>query len=165
MTRLVVENPVDQSSTRLRLKTSLSTLQTFVGLTAGILSIAGALLTVPKLLAPAPGKGEVVAVVQEAKTRKAVSDATVEILTLRDAIVTTLNPNYFGKARYTLDEGQYRVRVSRPGFAAEVRQVQVVAGQTAEIRVQLRGGASSTVRRVERVVEEGVGAVRRAFSQ
>ena len=80
----------------------LSALQTFVGLAAGIMSIAGALLTVPKLFAPAPGKGEVVAVVQAAKTQKAVADATVEILTPRDAIVTTLSPNYFGKARYTL---------------------------------------------------------------
>ena len=161
-----MENSVEQSSARrLRLKTSLSALQTFVGLAAGIMSIAGALVTVPKFFAPAPGKGEVVAVVQAAKTQKAVSDATVEILTPGDAIVTTLSPNYFGKARYTLEEGRYRVRVSHPGFPAEVRQVQVVAGQTAEVRVQLRAAASSAARRVERVVEEGVGAVRRAFSQ
>lgn len=160
-----MENPVEQNSTRLRLKTSLSALQTVVGLTAGLMSIAGALVAVPKFFEAPSGKGEVVAVIQEAKTQKAMTDATVEILTLRDAIVTTVKPNYFGKARYTLEEGRYRVRVSHPGFTPQVRQVQVVAGQTAEVRVQLRGGASSAIRGAERVIEEGVGAVRRVFGQ
>src|SRR2546426_9197358 len=93
------------------LNISFSRVQTFIGLAAGILSIAGALTAVFK---PAPGKGELVAIVQDAKTGKTVTDATIEILTPRDAIVTTLKPNWSGQARYALDEGHYRVRVSQP---------------------------------------------------
>lgn len=147
------------------LRVSLSGLQTFVGLTAGILSIGATVFAIPGLLAPAPGKGDLVAIVQEAKTEKAVSDATVEILTTQNAIITTLKPNYFGKARYSLEQGQYRVRVSHARFAAEVRQVQVVAGQTGEIRVHLRAGASSVLRQAEGALDEGVNAVRRLFGK
>lgn len=146
-----------------RLNVSLSGLQTAIGLTAGIVSIAGALFAIPGFFTPAPGKGEVVAIVQDAKTEKAVSDATIEILTPQNAVVTTLTPNWSGKARYTLDEGHYRVRVSHPRFAAEIRQVQVVSRQTAEVRVQLRAGASSALRHAERVIDEGVSAMRRLF--
>jgi hypothetical protein len=147
------------------LKGPLSTVQTVVGLITGILSIGGALLAIPGFFAPPPNKGEVVAIVQEAKTEKAVTDATIEILTPQNAVVTMLTPNYFGKARYWVDEGQYRVRVSHPRFAAEIRQVRVVPGQTAEIRVQLRAGASSTLRQAERVIDEGVDTIRRLFGR
>lgn len=147
------------------LKGPLSTVQTVVGLITGIVSIGGALLGIPGFFAAAPNKGEVVAIVQEAKTEKAVTDATIEILTSQNAVVTMLTSNYFGKARYWVNEGQYRVRVSHPRFAAEIRQVQVVPGQTAEIRVQLRAGASSTVRQAERVVDEGVDTIRRLFGR
>jgi len=79
-----------------RLNISFSRVQTFVGLAAGILSITGALVAFIK---PAPDKSELVAIVQDAKTEKAVSDATIEILTPRDAVITTLKPNSSGKAR------------------------------------------------------------------
>ena len=81
------------------------------------------------------------AIVQETKTEKAVPDATIEILTPQGAIVTTLTPDSFGKARCTLDEGHFRVRVSHPRFGDEVREVQVVSRQSTEVRVQLRGRA------------------------
>src|SRR5438093_10059023 len=61
-----------------QLKISLSRLQTFVGLAAGILSITGGLAS---FLKPAPDKAVLMAIVQDAKTAKAVSDATIEILT------------------------------------------------------------------------------------
>src|SRR3989475_12954013 len=114
-----------------RLNVNLSMFQTVVGLTAGVVSILGALLAVPNYLKPAIGKGEVVAVVLDAKTEKAVSNATVEILTLNNAVVTTLNSGFFGKANSTLDEGQYRIRIKHPKFGAEVRHVQIMSGQTA----------------------------------
>src|SRR5882762_9082316 len=139
-----------------RLGVKLSTFQTVVGLTAGALSILGALLAVPNYFKPAIGKGEVVAVVVDAKTEKAVSNATVEILTLNNAVVATVNSGFFGKASSTLEEGQYRIRVKHPKFGAEVRHVQVVSGQTAEIRVQLHSGASVPL-------NEAVNAVKRLF--
>ncbi len=128
---------------------SLSKLQTFVSLAAGILSITGALVAITGIFKPAPGKGELVAIVQEAKTEKAVSDATIEILTPQGAIVTTLTPDSFGKARCALDEGHFRVRVSHPRFGDELREVQVVSRQSTEVRVQLRAASlGHTVRRL-----------------
>ena len=139
-----------------RLNVKLSTFQTVVGLTAGFVSILGALLAVPNYFKPAIGKGEVVAVVVDAKTEKAVSNATVEILTLNNAVVTTVNSGFFGNASSTLEEGQYRIRVKHPKFGAEVRHVQVVSGQTAAIRVQLHSGPSVPL-------NEAVNAVKRLF--
>jgi carboxypeptidase family protein len=146
-----------------RLNVNLSMFQTVVGLTAGFVSILGALLAVPNYFKPAIGKGEVVAVVVDAKTEKAVSNATVEILTLNNAVVTTVNSGFFGKASSTLEEGQYRIRVKHPKFGAEVRHVQVVSGQSAEVRVQLRSGAPAPLHEAERVIGEGVNAVKRLF--
>ena len=120
------------------LKISFSRLQTLVGLAAGILSIAGALAA---FFRPAPGKGDLVAIVQDAKTGKTVVDATIEILTPRDAIVTTLKPNWSGTARYALDEGHYRVRVSHPRYSPEIRDVQLISSHSTEIRFQLRSPA------------------------
>jgi hypothetical protein len=147
------------------LNVSLSGFQTFVGLTTGVLSILGALFAIRNYFMPAAGKGEVVAMILDGKTDKAVSDATVEILTPNNAIVTTLKPNFFGKASYTLQEGQYRIRVNHPKFAAEVRQVHVVSGQSAEIRVRLRSGASGPLREAGQLIDEGVSAVRRLFEK
>ncbi len=110
------------------------------------MSIAGAMTAFFK---PAPGKGELVAIVQDAKTGKTVSDATIEILTPRDAIVTTMKPNWSGKARYPLEEGHYRVRVSHPRYSPEVRDVQLGSSQSTEILVQLRSPAiGDSIRRL-----------------
>jgi hypothetical protein len=145
------------------LHVSLSRFQTIIGLSAGIISIMGTLLSSTQFFKPAPATGEVVAVVQEAKSQKAVSDARIEILTLHNGLVTTLTPNSLGRARYTLPEGAYRLRVSHPRFGAEVRQVHVLSGQTAEIQVRLRAGSSSPRVHVGRVLSEGALAVRRLF--
>ena len=132
----------------LRPHISMSRVQSIVGLAAGILSITGALAA---YLKPAPAKPELVVIVQDAKTQQSVSDATIEILTLRDAVLTTLQPNGSGKTSYTLDEGHYRVRVRHPRYAPEVRDVQLISGHNNEIRVQLRAPTTSlgnTVRRL-----------------
>src|SRR5262245_24180537 len=105
-----------------QLNISLSRVHTLVGLAAGILSITGAFVAFFK---PAPDKGQLVAVVQDAKTDKAVSDATVEVLTPEDVLITTLKPNYFGGAHCTLGEGRYRLRVSHPRYLSEVRDIQL----------------------------------------
>jgi hypothetical protein len=118
-------------------KLSLSRVQTIVGLTAGILSIAGAFVA---FLRPAPDKGRLVTIVQDAKTEKALPGGTIEVLTLADVLVTTLTPNSSGEAYYTLNEGHYRVRVNHPQYASETRDVRLIAGQNTEVRVQLRSG-------------------------
>lgn len=145
---------------------TLSSFQTCVGIIAGLVSIGGALLAVPSVFKPAPPDptmGQLIAIIEEAKTERAVADAKVEILTLQNAVITTVTPNYFGKVRRSLEEGPYRIRVSHPGYAAEVRNVHVLKGQTAELHLRLRATSSSPVDQAERVVREGVGAIRRIF--
>ena len=143
---------------RMPVNVNLSRFQTVVGLAAGIISIFGALLALPNYFKPALGKGDLVAVIVDAKTEKAVSNATVEIFTLNNAVVTTLNSGFFGKANSTLDEGQYRIRIKHPKFGAEVRHVQIVSGQTAEIRVPLYSGPL-----LHEAISDGVNAVKRLF--
>jgi len=128
-------------------KISLSRVQTIVGLTAGALSIAGAMVAFFK---PAPDKGRLVTIVQDSKTEMALPDATIEVLTLADVLVTTLRPNSSGEAYYTLNEGHYRVRVNHPQYVSETRDVRLMSGQNTEVRVQLRSSHSITnaVRRV-----------------
>jgi hypothetical protein len=143
-------------------KPSLSTVQSLVGLAAGVISILGAAYSAVQIFKPAPQYGEVVALVREAKTEKPVADATVEIFTPQDTLVTTLTSANLGQIRQPLKEGPYRLRVSHPSFGAETRQIRVVAGQTAEVRFQLahRAGGSSPIGQVTRAVNEGVGVVR-----
>jgi len=143
-----------------RLNVTLSRFQTFVGLAAGTISIVGAVLAVSShFFTPTIGKGDLVAVVVDAKTEKAVSNATVEILTLNNAVVTTASSGFFGKANSTLAEGQYRLRVKHPKFGAEIRHVQIVSGQTAEIRIPLHSGVSAPLE----AISDGVSAVKRLF--
>jgi len=145
------------------LKMRLSGVQTAVGLIAGVLSILGALQATPNYFAPAVGQGGLVAVVVDAKTDKAVSEATIEILAPNNAIVTTRKSGYFGKASATLAEGEYRIRVSHPQYGAEVRTVYVLSGQSGEVRIRLRSGVAAPLREAERVIGAGVDAVKRLF--
>jgi hypothetical protein len=115
---------------------SLAGFQTVVGMTAGMFSIMAALLAVPGILGQS--KGDVVTIVREAKTEKALPGAAVEFLSRQDAAVTTLRVDSLGRARSSLTQGPYRIRVSHPRYVAEVREVQVLPGQTAEIPVRLR---------------------------
>jgi hypothetical protein len=146
-------------------KPSLSSLQSVVGLTAGVISIVGAAYSAVQIFKPAPQYGELVAVVREARTDKPIADATIEVFTRDDALVTTLTPAEKGQVRHPLREGQYRLRVSHPGYGAESRQVLVQAQQTAEVRFQLpqRTGGSSPVGEATRAVNQGVGAVKGFF--
>lgn len=115
----------------------LSRVQMVVGLTAGMLSISGFLYPALRASrAPLP-LGEVVTVVQEARSRRPVMDATVEILTPGKVLVTTLSPAAGGRARHVIKEGTYRVRVSHPRFGVETRSIEVLAGTIAEVRFQL----------------------------
>ena len=140
---------------RVRGQLSLSRVLAIFGLIAALLSIGGALYG---YLRPgrAPNTGDVVAVVQEARSGKTVTDATVEVLTPRDALVTTLGATN-GEARSQMKEGPYRLRVTHPRFATAVRQIQVIAGQTTEVRVRLSPrAAASPIAPAERAVSEGV---------
>jgi len=135
-----VTTPV--GSTRSKPNISLSRLQTLVSLAAGLVSITGALIAIPNLFKSVHGKGELVTIVQDAKTGKALSDATIEILTPQGALLATLTPNSSGEASSKLDPGRFRVHVSHPQLGDQTREVQVISSQSTEIRVQLRASSS-----------------------
>ena len=120
---------------RVRGGLSLPRVQDVFSLVAALLSISGGLYGYLR-----PGRavyaGDLVAVVQDARSGKVVTDATVEILTPRDALVTMLGAAD-GEARSQMKEGAYRLRVSHPRFGTAVRKIQVIAGQTTEVRVRL----------------------------
>jgi hypothetical protein len=138
---------------------SLTRIQALVATLAGIASVSGAALSVVEF-ARGGHTGELVAVVQAAGSHRIVADATVEILTTQDALVATLTPDATGRATQELKEGTYVVRVSHPRYAVEARRIQVTPQQTIEVRTNLRAGSSSPV---NRAVDKGVSAVRRAF--
>lgn len=120
------------------LRQPLTKYQSIVGITAGVITIVatgGSLIGLRGGSTPPPG--EIVAMVQNARSRGPVAGATVEILTTKDAVVTTLEVDKDGRARYQLREGQYRVRVTHPQFVPDVKQIEVQAGQRADVRVSL----------------------------
>lgn len=121
---------------RIRTALTLTRFQAIVGITAGFLSIGVTIGGILFASRPSPTNGEIVTIVQEARTAKPVADATVELLTPKDALVATLQAEN-GRARQTLKEGSYRLRVSHPRFTTEVRQIQVLGGNSQEIRVRL----------------------------
>jgi PEGA domain-containing protein len=147
----------------LRSSLSLSRVQAIVGVLTGIVTITLGLYSLLQLRGPAAGMGELVAVVQEAASERSVTDATIEVLTPLNALVATLTPDSKGRARRSLKEGTYVVRVNHPLYAREVRQIQVFPQQTIEIKASLRPGSGSPVEQAKRTVSDGVRAVRRAF--
>lgn len=143
----------------MRAHLTLSRFHAIVGIIAGFISISVGLYTYLHFATPgASVTGEVVAIVQDARTGKPVPAAAVEILTLKDAVVTTLTVGADGQARGRLKEGMYRLRVTHPGFVAEARQVQVVAGQSSEVRLKLAPPAPKAG-----PVDEAVGAIKKIF--
>jgi Carboxypeptidase regulatory-like domain len=146
-------------------KVSLSSVQAIVAIVAGVLSVVGGLYTLWQHLLPEPTMGQVVAVIREMRTARPVGEATLEILTPKDELVTTLTAPESGRVQQALKEGSYRLRVSHPRFSAENGSIQVVPGQTAEVRIELRQSAAGSMPLGEavRTVDEGFGTVKRFF--
>ena len=144
------------------LRAPLSTVQTVVGILAGVLTIIGAFFSVSGLTSAStpPHQGEMVALVTEARSQRPVTQATVEILTPQDALVTTLTPEPDGRLTRRLKEGRYRLRVTHPTFATEVRHVEVHAGQRSDVRIALAPRPPAP--RVTKATEEP-GSVRKFF--
>src|SRR5262249_8267427 len=139
----------------------MTKLQTVVGFGAGLVTILGTITSLAGLSAPAPSRGEVVAVVQD-RARKPLSAATVEILTPQDALVTTLTAEQDGRVTHKVKEGRYRLRVTHPQFAPETRQVEVHAGERSEIRVLLSRPATASVKTV---IAESPNSVKKFFRE
>src|SRR5437764_157693 len=142
---MALEEPVSESAalpppssvvTTVRGHLSLTRLQGICGTLAALLSIGGAFGYIVPFQARTD-RGEVLAIVQEAHSGKPVADATVELLTLHDALVTMVPPaSGAGSAKAPTKEGTYRLRVKHPKYTTESRQIYVLAGQTAQIHVR-----------------------------
>jgi hypothetical protein len=112
--------------------------QAAVGLLAGVLSIGGFVYSYLWATTPVPPtSGDVMTIALDARTEKPIPDATLEVLTVKDALVTTLTPDANGRARQTIKEGNYRLRASHARYTTEVRQIHVIGGNTSELRVRL----------------------------
>jgi hypothetical protein len=160
-------------------KPSLSTLQSVVALVAGLTSIGGATYSTLGYLHATPPPGELVAVVRDARTDRAVRGAVVEVRSSDDAVVTTLPENNDGFARRAIAPGVYRVHVVHPAFAEATREVHVQPGGVSEVRVPLEprpgddagAGPARVVRRSEpvtapgRAIDRGVTATRRLLGR
>lgn len=163
---------------------NLPHMQAIVGLLAGTLSIGAFAYSYLWATTPVPPtRGELIAVALDARTEKPIVDATLEVLTVKEALVATLSPDGTGRARQTIKEGNYRLRASHPRFTAEVRQIHVIGGNSAEIRVRLTPrvakvppaapAATGTPApapapsggTVGQKVDEGVSAVKKIFGQ
>lgn len=135
------QTPTPSTSTWLAVigRQPLSTVQTLVGILAGLLTIGGGFLSFTGLTSSStpPQQGEIVAIVQDVRSSKPLPHATVEIFTPQDAIVTTLDAEPDGHLARRLKEGRYRLRVTHPGFLTEVRHVEVHSGQRSDIRIAL----------------------------
>jgi hypothetical protein len=149
------------------LRQPLSTVQTVVGIIAGLLTIGGGFLSFSGFAAPSalPQQGEIVAVVNDVRTSKPLTRATVEIFTPQDAIVTTLNVEPDGHLARRLKEGRYRLRVTHPGFLTEVRHIEVHAGQRSDVRIAMGPRPPAPAPRVVKAVVEEPGPVHKFFRE
>jgi Carboxypeptidase regulatory-like domain len=147
------------------LRQPLSTVQTLVGILAGLLTIGGGFLSFSGLAGAAPQQGEISAIVQDVRSAKPLAQATVEILTPQDAIVTTLNLED-GRLSRRLKEGRYRLLVTHPGFLPEVRHIEVHSGQRSDLRISMGPRPPAPAARVAKaVVVEEPGPVRKFFKE
>lgn len=121
---------------------SLSKTQSLVATATGLISIVGAVYSFTNFLRPVTSSGDVVAILRDATSHDPVSDATIEILTLQDALLASLTPDSAGHARRALKEGSYKVRVSHPNYAVETRRVHITPSQIVEVRLDLHTGSS-----------------------
>jgi len=158
---------------RLRGHLSLSRAQTIFGLFAALLSIGGTVYGYLKVTSP-PDTGELVTLVRD-RADKPIADAIVEVLTPKDVLVTSFTATEPTGGRRTVKEGTYKLRVTHPKYASETRTVQVLAGQTSEVRFRLAppaaarpapassAGGSSPVDGATRAVNEGVESLKKIF--
>jgi hypothetical protein len=161
---------------RLREKVTLAGVRTGVLLVAASLSISGYVYTYFKA-ASAPTEGELLTVVR-GRADMPLSDARIEVLTLSEAPVSSFSAAAPPGGPRILKEGTYRLRVSHPRYAPEMRLVQVIAGHTSEVRFKLSPrvvaaprpapaalAEPSAVNEATRAVSESVESIKKMFTR
>jgi len=135
------------------LKQPLSRVQAVIGIAAGLISISGALYSSMHASMPL-AQGEILAIVHQVRSLKPITGATVEVYTVGDALVTTLSAKEEGRVRQALREGDYKLRVFHPRYGVEIRQVQVQARQTSEVRIGLIPRVTATAAAVPKPADD-----------
>jgi hypothetical protein len=167
---------VAASLARLRGSISFAAVRTIVLLLAASLSIAGYAYRYVEF-ATTPTEGELLTVVRAAGGAP-LSDARIAVLTLADVPLTSFRAAAPAGGMRVLKEGTYRLRVTHPKFVTETRMVQVIAGQTSEVRFTMVPRAVATpahastpatrpprVNPATRVVSESVDSLKRLFTR
>jgi len=130
-----------------------------------MLSISGAFYSYTRPVGPPPPTtGEIVALIQEEHSSRPLTGATIEVVTVKDAAIVTTLFTQNGRARQALKEGIYRLRVTYPRFDPQVRQVLVLSGQTARLRIGLTAHpVAPRPAEAKRTPSSTFGAIRRIF--
>jgi hypothetical protein len=116
----------------------LSRVQSIIAIGAGLVTIVWTVGSLVGLTAYRQVvHGDVTAIVSNARSRAPIADATIEILTPKAVVITTLTADADGRVKHQLREGEYRLRVTHPQYLPDQKDVQVWAGQSAEVRVAL----------------------------
>jgi hypothetical protein len=154
---------------------SFAGFRTIVLLLAASLSIAGYAYRYVQF-GTAPTDGELLTVVRDSGGAP-LSNARIAVLTLTDVPVTSFRAAAPAGGMRVLKEGTYRLRVSHPKFVTETRMVQVIAGQTSEVRFTMLPRVVATpvpastparaphINPATRVVSESVDTLKRFFTK
>jgi hypothetical protein len=151
-------------------KGSLASLQSLVGVLAGLTSIGGAVYSAVQY-AGGNGIGDLTAIVRTVDGDAPAAGAIVEVLTIENALVTSLTAAKDGQASTSITEGRYVVRASAPAHEPETRAVEIQRGGRSQIRFALAPRTPPTVASIKdrptsgtaRAVDKSAGAVKRLF--
>jgi hypothetical protein len=125
---------------------SLSTLQSTVALTAGLLSIAGAVYPTLHQLSPAAHPSPFTARVAEAGTDRPLAGATIDVLTPANEVVGSLTSRADGFAECSLPQGSYHLRTSLPQFDATTVDIRLPDVGPAPVRIALTPRSAASAR-------------------
>lgn len=143
---------------RIRL-THLQSVQTVVAIITGLITIGTALYTYRHR----SHDGTLIARVADSETQQPVTGATVDVLTLQDALVAHLVPDAGGQVSQPLTEGTYRLKVTHPNYPSASVKVQVLPQKTVDVRVDLKLEASDGLGRAKDALSGGAKSVGRAL--
>ena len=119
------------------LRKGVGRVRPIAGALAGLIVVGGFVGVFLMPSSPRPVAGDVVVIVRDARTKKPLPEATVEILNGGDAIVTTGISRDDGRVKRSVRGGDYTLRVTHPGFGPETRKVTASVGSTSAVHVAL----------------------------
>ena len=139
-----------------RVQPHLPFAQGAIAVLTGLITIVGAGYSVYRFMSPAPDKGQVEVVIQDSESGTPLAGTNIEILSTGKALVATLASDDAGRARYTLKDGRYDVRIRREGYSDSTREIQVTPGQDVTLNVRL-AASTPPVKGMKNAVKKIIG--------